>query len=92
MKGKEVPTASGSKGGNETVMLGRAGAALLLCFLHPASCTLDLGCGSSTAVRGGGGAALLQRVGTLLLRSWGCGVMGVAWGDEQEMGARGICS
>lgn len=46
-----------------SVMLGRAGAALLLCFLHPAPCTLDLGCGSSTAVRGGGGAALLQRVG-----------------------------
>lgn len=79
-----------------SVMLGRAGAALLLCFLHPAPCTLDLGCGSSTAVRGGGGAALLQRVGTSLLRSWGCGVMGVAMGvargDEQEMGACGICS
>lgn len=47
MKGKEVPTASGSKGGNENCCQGdarkRAGAAFLLCFHHPAPCTSDLG-------------------------------------------------
>lgn len=43
-------------------------------------------------VKGGRGATLPQRVGTLLLRSESCGVMEVTLRDEQEMGTHGICS